>query len=232
MKYRVLLFAGYLSFVTTPSVAGDDVRGSSDHPAISRFPDAYIHNYKFEEFAEFELATGPLAEDPKARPPTMQLEGKVTTIIYKLDVLEKSALQIFRSYEKALAQKGLKTAFTCSNAACGERFARQLVKDTAGMKCVFGVEPDSLVQINNPRACRQLVDDCGPRVQICLDPVNMTENARRGELAALLSRALCRLGQKGRESAQNPDQGPCCGHEDTAQCDSSVNHSEKERGTR
>ena len=51
---------------------------------------------------------------------------------------------------------------------------RQLVKDTAGMKCVFGIEPDSLVQVNNPRSCRQLVDDCGPRVQICLDPVNMS----------------------------------------------------------
>ncbi len=51
-----------------------------------------------------------------------------------------------------------------------------------------------------------------------LDPVNMPENERRGELAALLSGALCRLGQKGRESSQNPDPGPCCEPE----CDSLV----------
>jgi len=54
------------------------------------------------------------------------------------------------------------------------RVMKQLSKDTEGMNCVFGVEPDSLVQVNNPWACRQLVDECGPRVRICLDPVNMS----------------------------------------------------------
>ena len=50
----------------------------------------------------------------------------------------------------------------------------------------------------------------------------MTENERRGELAALLSRALCRLGQKSPKSARNSDPGPCCGPEKKAQCDSLV----------
>ena len=60
----------------------------------------------------------------------------------------------------------------------------------------------------------------------------MTENERRGELAALLSRALCRLGQKSPKSARNSEPGPCCGPENTAQCDSLVNNPEiKERVT-
>ena len=57
----------------------------------------------------------------------------------------------------------------------GIRVMKQMLKDTEGMKCVISIEPDPLVQINNPRACRQLVDECGPRVQICLDPVNMSD---------------------------------------------------------
>lgn len=56
----------------------------------------------------------------------------------------------------------------------GVREVRRIIKDTSGMKCVLSFEPDSLVQVNNPWACRQLVDDCGPRAQICLDPVNMS----------------------------------------------------------
>ena len=56
----------------------------------------------------------------------------------------------------------------------GVKEVRQIIADTTGLKCVLAFEPDSLVQVNNPWACRQLVDDCGPRAQICLDPVNMS----------------------------------------------------------
>lgn len=130
MKFWVLLIAVVMAFGSVSSMANEDARGSSDHPAISRFPDSRIQNYKYEEFAEYELATGPLTAGRDMRPPSEKLEGEVTTIIYKLNAVEKSALQIFRSYEKALGEKGLKTTFRCSNAACGDRFARQLVKDT------------------------------------------------------------------------------------------------------
>jgi hypothetical protein len=57
-------------------------------------------------------------------------------------------------------------------------------------------------------------------------PVDMTENERRGELAALLSRALCRMERNGRETSRNPASGPCCGPENAAQCDSLVNNPE------
>ena len=56
----------------------------------------------------------------------------------------------------------------------GVKVMKQILKDTEGMKCVLAIEPDSLVQINNPSSCRHLVDECGPRIQICLDPVNMS----------------------------------------------------------
>jgi len=59
-------------------------------------------------------------------------------------------------------------------------------------------------------------------------PVNMTKNERRGEIAAMLSQALCRLGQKSGESARNSDTRPCCGREDKAHGDSLVNNNEIE----
>jgi len=42
-------------------------------------------------------------------------------------------------------------------------------------------------------------------------PVHMTENERRGELAALLSRALCRLGHTGQNPLRNPIMGLAAG---------------------
>ena len=51
------------------------------------------------------------------------------------------------------------------------------------------------------------------------NPANMTEGQRRDEIVALLSGALCRIGQKKRKSSRNSESGPCCGPENTAQCD-------------
>ena len=51
---------------------------------------------------------------------------------------------------------------------------RQLLRDTAGMKVVFGIEAVNMTNSNNPRAHRQLIEDVAdPRLKICLDPVNM-----------------------------------------------------------
>ena len=50
--------------------------------------------------------------------------------------------------------------------------------DTAGIKTVIAFEPNDMVQLNNPWACRRFIDDVGSdRVKICLDPANMTNQA-------------------------------------------------------
>ncbi|MHB9028042.1 MAG: sugar phosphate isomerase/epimerase family protein [Candidatus Latescibacterota bacterium] len=51
---------------------------------------------------------------------------------------------------------------------------RQILKDTEGMKVALAIEPNDVVQVNTPLACRHLVDEVGPRLKICMDPVNMS----------------------------------------------------------
>ncbi len=51
---------------------------------------------------------------------------------------------------------------------------KQILKDTAGMKVVLGIEALNMTNINNPRAHLQLIEDVGdPRCKITIDPANM-----------------------------------------------------------
>ncbi|MFN3946624.1 MAG: hypothetical protein ACK4LA_00880, partial [Aquificaceae bacterium] len=42
------------------SLAQEDVKGSKDHPIISRYPGSYIYHYDQKEFEEFEILLGPV----------------------------------------------------------------------------------------------------------------------------------------------------------------------------
>ncbi|MFC1508829.1 sugar phosphate isomerase/epimerase family protein [Candidatus Omnitrophota bacterium] len=58
------------------------------------------------------------------------------------------------------------------------REVKKVIKDSAGIKTVIAFEPNDMVQLNNPWACRRFIDDVGSdRVKICLDPANMTNQA-------------------------------------------------------
>jgi len=58
------------------------------------------------------------------------------------------------------------------------REVKKFIKDTSGLKTVIAFEPNDMVQLNNPWACRRFIDDVGSdRVKICLDPANMTNQA-------------------------------------------------------
>ncbi len=51
---------------------------------------------------------------------------------------------------------------------------RQILRDTAGMNVCLGIEALNLININNPRAHKKLMDDVGdPRCKVCFDPTNM-----------------------------------------------------------
>ena len=42
------------------------------------------------------------------------------------------------------------------------------------MKTVIAIEPINMVNVNNPRALKQLLEDVAdPRLKVCIDPVNM-----------------------------------------------------------
>jgi len=91
----------FISFLTVgAALAQTDVKGSKDHPLISRMPDYYISQYDVSEFAGFD----PTVIGGKE----VHWEGKV----YSYGYLRKeggrpiSMLQIVRNHETAIKQAG------------------------------------------------------------------------------------------------------------------------------
>jgi outer membrane protein OmpA-like peptidoglycan-associated protein len=85
---------------TTTAWAQVDVKGSHDHPLVTRMPGFYIDSYAVEEFAAFT----PTVVNGKE----VNWEGKKYSISYsrKEGVPQVSMLQISRNYEDALKAAG------------------------------------------------------------------------------------------------------------------------------
>lgn len=97
-----------------------DVKGSKDHPALGRFAGATITAYKVTSFEEATLPAAPV--DDESHPKLLKVEGKITNISYRISGA-KSALEITRNYEQALAKSDFKVLFQCANDGCGKRFS-------------------------------------------------------------------------------------------------------------
>jgi outer membrane protein OmpA-like peptidoglycan-associated protein len=101
-RYLVTLFATLVGcFLAVPSApAQEDMKGSQDHPLISRMPGYYIDKYEVNEFAAFD----PTVIGGKE----VHWEGKKYTIDYsrKEGAPAISTLQIVRNYEAAIAKVG------------------------------------------------------------------------------------------------------------------------------
>ncbi len=106
-----------IGLVTTLAMAQQqDVRGSKDHPLISRYPGSFIKEYSQKEFDQFTLPLGKLSRGKFEK--SQHLEGKVTRILYQAPA-GRSVLEVFRNYEGALKQAGFETMFTCTQEECG-----------------------------------------------------------------------------------------------------------------
>lgn len=131
-----------LLIVDAPAVFAADVKGSSDHPLLSRFPGAEIRNYLRKNYDAAVLPAG-IIKDKKAPGQLLELEGKVTRIAYRIPG-EHSALEVLRNYEKALQQGGFETLFACHGPeTCGPDMMPFIslegrVRPTAFGDAVFG----------------------------------------------------------------------------------------------
>jgi OmpA-OmpF porin, OOP family len=114
----LLVFPGASAPVPTT-----DVKGSKDHPLLSRYPGAIIIDYRTKEYDEDVLALG-RALNPHAPGPTPRLaksirvEGAYTRILYLIPP-GTSTLQVVRNYEQALKKEGFVSLFHCGDAECG-----------------------------------------------------------------------------------------------------------------
>jgi OmpA-OmpF porin, OOP family len=109
-----------------------DVKGSKDHPSVSRYAGSVIIGYDFRKFDEFVIPLGVLRRtagrpaagggtSPTFEPVKSQrVEGRVTRILY-VGPPDRSPLEIVRNYEGELKRNGFETLYACAAAQCGEQ---------------------------------------------------------------------------------------------------------------
>ena len=104
------------------ATGAQDVAGSKDHPAISRYAGSTVIGYDAREFDELVMPLAPLLVTYPPSPPKVQrVEGRVTRLLY-LAPAERSTLEVLRNYQTELQKAGFKTRFTCGGAtACSSQ---------------------------------------------------------------------------------------------------------------
>ena len=121
MPNRFLIHAlGWAALLVAVPASADapahDLPGSHDSPLVSRFAGSTIIGYHASEYDQAVLPMGRFANGEFAK--TRTVSGKVTSIAYAAPV-GKSALEVFRNYQAALANAGFVTQFRCDDSACG-----------------------------------------------------------------------------------------------------------------
>lgn len=124
MLERLFVSTLFILIVGIPSVAEaqkpKDVKGARDHPAIgARYPGSTIVRYDVQKFDAFTLLLGPAKG--RGKPGKHErLEGKVTRASYEIEK-GRTTLEVFRNYEKRLAEQGFAPLYACVNKDCGGR---------------------------------------------------------------------------------------------------------------
>jgi OmpA-OmpF porin, OOP family len=103
MKKVTIAIIGLLFLLTAKSFSipqNQDVKGSKDHPMISRMPDFWISEYKENEFDSYKFIGG----DKKV----LIIEGHKYSILYKLNsgATDPGALKVLRNMQDALKKIG------------------------------------------------------------------------------------------------------------------------------
>lgn len=108
---------------STPAAAQRlaDVPGGRDHPAIKRYEGSILLAIEEKAFDEQLLALGPYVTGPDGKDAfsdSRTVEGCRTRRVYMAPD-GRSSLEVFRNYEKALAEAGFTTLFSCAKESCG-----------------------------------------------------------------------------------------------------------------
>jgi OmpA-OmpF porin, OOP family len=100
---RVLLCLAF-ALLAWPALAQSDVKGSRDHPMLSRYPGSFIAEYK-KDFNAVEFAVGAGAGDAAKR---QRVEGNATRLVYFYQDANQqpSPLQVIRNYQNAVKSIG------------------------------------------------------------------------------------------------------------------------------
>ncbi|WP_208352911.1 OmpA family protein [Pseudaestuariivita rosea] len=117
--------------------AETDIKGSSDHPLISRYPGFYIETYKSREFDRAQMITSAF---DNGEYDLTTVQGQVSNIKYLIENDALSGFQIFANYEKALNDLGAEILFSCfGQADCGGTDT-DFYNESVGNSMLFGGE--------------------------------------------------------------------------------------------
>ena len=102
-----------------------DVKGSNDHPMVSRYAGSIIIGYAFRKFDEFVIPLGPIQRLEVGKTTfeplkSQRVEGRATRILY-VGPPDRSPLEIVRNYEMELKKNGFEGLYACAAAQCGEK---------------------------------------------------------------------------------------------------------------
>jgi OOP family OmpA-OmpF porin len=125
MKGRHTIWASIAVCLSTLVAAAqtkekEDVKGSKDHPLVSRLAGSTIVKYDYTDFGDLDI---PLSNRPdKDDTKRLHVEGRRTRIVYQLPPASSSH-QAFRAYQTELEKAAFKSLYTCAGDQCGSAWA-------------------------------------------------------------------------------------------------------------
>ncbi|WP_337876768.1 DUF4892 domain-containing protein [Elioraea sp.] len=127
--HRLVLSGWLAALLASPHALAQgrpaDVAGARDHPLVGRYEGARIARYQAKEFEEMRLIDKPLvaADGPRRNDRNSRtVEGRYWRITYE-GPAGRSALELYRNHEQALAARGFERVFACGQQECGPGFA-------------------------------------------------------------------------------------------------------------
>ena len=105
-----LLVAAVAGIVAVQARQDADIKGSSDHPRVSRFAGAVIARYSAAEFDQLVLPLSPIGAKGPLK--SQEVEGRTRRIMYRIPA-GHAAHEVFRTYQTALKKDGFQTLHTC-----------------------------------------------------------------------------------------------------------------------
>ncbi len=125
------IFLILLQYILVQSLfAQTDVKGSKDHPVVSRFNGSWIRFYDVNKFGQYKLRVSPIKKGTENTAQKKTLEGTITRIIYQC-TRTVSSLELYKSYETALLNNGFQKIYSCETTGCGDGFGRDFPDDNA-----------------------------------------------------------------------------------------------------
>lgn len=117
-RFRILLpvLAVYCVLWLPAAATADE----GDHPLVTRYEGSELRDSKVAEFDSYQLVTDVSGQGEFSGE---TLEGRVTRLVYG-NPADRSTLEIFENYRKALGAAGIEVIFTCALNECGPAFAR------------------------------------------------------------------------------------------------------------